>query len=445
MKELADLEANLEKRSVNLLKNRGYLSLLAAQLVSNIGDWLSVLALLTLVGLKWNATPWEITGVTLCMLLPTLLGGPLAGLVADRMERKKLMILSDIVRVFLVVGMIFAGQLWQMYLLLIAKGAFDTLFSPAKSGKIKEIIPHDQLDQAVAYSSIIEQGTKILGPALGGMLTAFFGIKACFVIDAGSFLVSAILLLGVPARGRKGAIEREEEQAKGASEPKESFWQGISEGLSVIARLPVIAYGLAALTAGMLVLQIADSQSIVLFRDLPGVPQNLLGICIALSGAGTLVSAVLVSPLKRLSPLAKMGMGGVLVGLVFAGAGVLAQQGPYNMLGYFLMGCIFFCAGIGAGMTFIPFQVELQRQTPERFTGRVFGTVSSLTSTAALIGPVIGGFFVSSFGASSAFMIAGVLMACVGSILLFFKNFILKRQERMDSAFEGEKAVQGSL
>ncbi|WP_237690711.1 MFS transporter [Paenibacillus caui] len=57
------------------------------------------------------------------------------------------------------------------------------MFSPAKNGKIKEIVPREQLDQAVSYSAIIEQGSKIAGPALGGLLTAAFGINACFLLE----------------------------------------------------------------------------------------------------------------------------------------------------------------------------------------------------------------------------------------------------------------------
>ncbi|AWB43331.1 MFS transporter [Paenibacillus sp. CAA11] len=419
------MQQQTAKRPESLLKNRAYLALVGSQLISNLGDWLHILALLTLFGLKWQATPWQITGATLCIMLPTLLGGPLAGMLADRVERKKLMILSDGVRVILVLGMVFVQDIWQMYGLLVAKGLFDVIFSPAKSGKIKEIVERDQLDQAVSYSAIIEQGSKIVGPALGGLLTAAFGIGACFLIDAGSFLLSGLLLILVPGR-RNGGTRMANERSDGADQ-REGFWRELSAGMRTIAEIPVIAYGLLALALVLLVLQIADSQTVVLFREIPGIPEDLLGWCIALSGAGTLLAAGLVKLFRGFSPLAKMGAGGTVMGAVFAGAGLMAEYGPYGSAGHVLMACTFFAAGLGAGMTFIPFQIELQRRTPERLTGRVFGTVSSVTSAAALLGPVCGGYLVTTFGASPAFLISGSLMGLTGLALLMLKQSIMKR------------------
>lgn len=134
-------EKHQETQTERLTANKPFMLLISAQLISNVGDWLHLLALLTMVGLKWQATPWEITMLSLCMAVPMLLGGPLAGYLSDMMDRKALMIGSDLVRAGIVMGLVFAGSLWQVYLLLVAKGVMDMLFSPAKSGKLKELVP----------------------------------------------------------------------------------------------------------------------------------------------------------------------------------------------------------------------------------------------------------------------------------------------------------------
>lgn len=95
------------------------------------------------------------------------------------------------------------------------------------------------------------------------------------------------------------------------------------------------------------------------------------------------------------------------------------------------MAVIFFVAGLGAGLVFIPFQVMLQKRTPESLTGRVFGTVTSLTSTAAVLGPICGGFLVTTFGPAPAFMLSGCLMIVIGLVLLLFKSAILKRDREV--------------
>lgn len=422
---------NEMKSGEGLLKNRPYVMLLTSQLVSNLGDWLYLLALLTLIGLRWNATPWQITMTMLCMLLPTLLGGPLAGMLADRVERKRLMIISDLARMVLILGLVFVTDLWQVYLLLIVKSSFDVMFSPAKNGKIKEIVPHHQLEQAVSYSAIIEQGSKIIGPALGGMLSAAFGLSSCFIINSVAFLLSAIALWGVPARKRAMADDQEVEGTAKNLEgvEKTGFWGEVSVGLKIIAGIPLIFFGLLTLATALLVLQIADSQIVVLFRGIPGVSEKLLGWCITCSGVGTFLAVGVNSLLRKWSPLTKMSFGGMLVGLVFAGAGLLTLQGALGTIGTGLMMTLFLLAGLGAGLTFIPFQVTLQKRTPEAMTGRVFGTVSSVTSGAAVIGPILGGYLVTMFGPEPAYILSGGLMTLIGLALLVFRKPIIERDK----------------
>ncbi|MBU5673538.1 MFS transporter [Paenibacillus brevis] len=422
---------NEMKSGEGLLKNRPYVMLLTSQLVSNLGDWLYLLALLTLIGLRWNATPWQITMTMLCMLLPTLLGGPLAGMLADRVERKRLMIIADLARMVLILGLVFVTELWQVYLLLIVKSSFDVMFSPAKNGKIKEIVPHHQLEQAVSYSAIIEQGSKIIGPALGGMLSAAFGLSSCFMINSVAFLLSAIALWGVPARKRAAAsVQEAGDSAKNLEgAEKAGFWREVSAGLKIIAGIPLIFFGLLTLASALLVLQIADSQIVVLFRGIPGVSENLLGWCITSSGVGTFLAVGVNSLLRKWSPLTKMSFGGMLVGLVFAGAGLLTLQGALGTIGTGLMMTMFLLAGLGAGLTFIPFQVTLQQRTPEAMTGRVFGTVSSVTSAAAVIGPLCGGYLVTMFGPEPAYILSGGLMTVIGLALLLFRKPIIERDQ----------------
>lgn len=410
-----------------LLHNRAYMSLMASQLISNLGDWLHLLALLMMVGLKWNATPWQITMIMLCSMLPMLVGGPLAGMLADRVERKKLMIIADVVRIFIVFGLVFVTDIWQVYVLIVAKSIFDIMFSPAKNGKIKEVVPKEHLEKAVSYSAIIEQGSKIVGPALGGMLTAAFGVSVCFMVDSASFLFSALLLLLVPGKITAAHTEAKEESSTKSAES--GFLRELGAGIREIIGIPLVAYSTLMLAMTLLVLQIADSQAVVLFREIPNLPEDLLGWCIALSGVGTLLAAGLngLSSKLSISPLLKMGAGGMLLGIVFAIAGAFAIFGTFNQFGIIVMLVLFVLAGLGAGMAFIPFQVMLQQSTPEALIGRVFGTVTSVTSTAALIGPVVGGYLVTTFGPQIAFIISGSLVALIGCVLLGFKSAITKR------------------
>lgn len=423
-----------------LTANKPFMLLIAAQLVSNVGDWLHILALLTMVGFKWNATPWEITAISLCMAVPLLLGGPFAGYLSDRFNRKALMIGSDIARAAVVICLVFAGSLWQVYVLLLAKGCMDVLFSPAKSGKIKELVPAAQMDKAMALSSSIEQITKIVGPALGGLLVAAFGISVCYMIDSATFVLSAIILLGLP---RTAAIKKKDtETSRGDTEVRNSFRQEMSAGLHVIAGMPVVLCGIVMLVLVLLMLQIGDSQIVTLFREIPGVNGDLLGWCVAASGFGTLLSALLVSRLgSGKHPLIFMGLGAVIMGVVFSSAGIVTAHGQAGIwMNIALFGSFMF-AGVGAGLAFIPFNSMLQQRTPAEYTGRVFGTIGSLTSAAVILGPVAGGALVTASGPVSAFILSGLLTGLLGLGLLMLRGKIERRDEAAIKKQEGIAAT----
>lgn len=423
------MDQNVQKnRSSRLTRNRNFMMLLAAQFVSNLGEWLYLVALLTMVGLKWNATPWEITAVTLSMALPVLVGGPIAGVIGDRFDRKMLMIVSDLVRALILVGILLSGSLWQVYILLVFKGLMDVLFSPAKSGKVKEIVQPQHLDQAVTYSSSVEQMMKIIGPALGGLVMALFGIRMCFVVTSITFLISALLLIGVQGRQKSasvGGVGNDTPTEASKSDTK-SFWQDISTGLSVIYSMPLLLSGLVTLCSVLLVLQMADTQTVTLFRMIPGVADNMLGYCISASGFGTLLAVLIVRKIGW-STLSKMGVGAAATGIVFAISAVAVVSPLPEAMVYVILFTAFFLAGAGGGFVFIPFQMLLMKRTPEHMTGRVFGTVGSLTSAAVIVGPMLGGFLVTAWGPVLTFIISGMGTAMLGFILIALKGKIERK------------------
>ncbi|AHV95478.1 MFS transporter [Paenibacillus sabinae] len=430
--------SNLSGPKSKLKLGRPLTLLLTAQFVSNIGDWLHMLALLTMVGLKWNATPWEITAISLCMAAPMLLGGPFAGVAADRLNRKALMIVSDVVRAVIVASLIFAGSLAQVYILLLLKGTMDVIFSPAKSGKLKELVPASQMDAAVSISSSVEQITKILGPALGGLLVAMFGINACYLIDAVTFLVSAAILVFLP----KGRRADSQARTEGHSGSRPSFRRDIAAGLKVIAGMPAVLSGILMLVAVLLVLNIADSQLVTLFRVIPGVSGDLLGWCIGAGGIGTLVAALLVGRMGgSRPPLLFMGLGAVLMGAVFTGAAVATAYGKPGAVIYILLFSAFLLAGAGAGLVFIPFQSMLQKRTPAAYTGRVFGTVNSLASASVILGPVAGGALVTASGPVAAFIVSGLLTLLLGAVMLTLRGYIDRRDQAAGAGTAEENAV----
>ncbi|WP_274364019.1 MFS transporter [Paenibacillus thermotolerans] len=394
-----------------LFRSKPFLHLMGAQTVSNLGDWLDYLALFALVGLFWKTSPMGIAAIMLCFIGPIVFLGPFAGVLADRYERRTIMVISDLARVVLVLLLAFSSELWHICVLLVLKGVFEALFSPAKNGKLKEIVPDEQMQQAASFSAMIEQGAKIIGPTLGGLLVAAAGVKAAFYIDAATFAVSALILAGVPKRTARDAAE---ERKGGAN----SFMAEFKEGMAFIRGIPLLMFGTALLAAVLLVLQIADSQLIVLARLVPEVSVDAVGFAMAASGLGMILSAGAVSKLKFRSPLGFMAAGGALMGAMLASAALIVSSGGSALW----LSPLFLIGGAAAGLVFIPFQSSAQRLTPEQYSGRVFGAVGSITMLATFIGPLLGGVLSTVYGVISAFFISGGLLVAIGIIVLCGKR-----------------------
>ncbi|MGI8315230.1 MFS transporter [Halobacillus mangrovi] len=386
-----------------LKTNRGYLTLMASQAISSIGDWLSVVAIITLVGLKWNATPMEVSFVILSLALPMALFGPLAGTFADRFNRKALMITSDFVRAGLILILTVADSLLVIYASLLAIGTLSALFIPAKNGKLKELVHEENMKSAMSVTSMIDSGTKILGPLLSGILVAAFSANMVFYIDSMTFIISGLLIVMIPRQKYENNEEAEKENRQSAS-----FKDDFITGLSYIKSNRFILMGLFLLGVSLMILQLSDSQIIVLLRELTSVSPDLFGYLVTSAGAGMFIGGWLLSRKTDYNSYFLMLIGVCGIGTSFGMMGILT----YYDFGFSIFwGCgLGLTAGFSAGLTFVPFQASVQVDTPVHLTGRVFGVVNSVTTTATIIGPLLGGWLSTIIGVIPTFITTASLL-----------------------------------
>ncbi|MFC4323573.1 MFS transporter [Litchfieldia salsa] len=423
---------NKQVEKASLMRNKPYLYLISSQVVSSLGDWLDMLAIMALVALKWEASPIAMAGVGLCLLGPMAVVSPVAGILADKYDRKKLMILSDVIRCLVVIGFVFSTALWQIYTLLIIKSIFAALFIPAKNGKLKEIVPESQMQSAMAISGVVDNGSKIVGPLISGLLVSLVGIQWSFYLDAASFVLSAILLFGVPKTINETFVND-----SGIPKEKETMISQLKDGLTVLRQIPFLSAGLMVFSVALLVIQIADTQLMVLLRQIDGDPTEIVGYGIAANGIGMLIMSIILSKKKIQSTAIYIGLGSAVVGLCFAGMVLLV---PLSIvMTTILTPLLFFIAGLAAAAIIIPFQITAQKGTPVQYTGRVFGTISSVTTLASLIGMVSGGVIAEIFGVNMAFVLSGGLLVIVGIVVLIKRS---KLESRVNLA-ESDRGLQG--
>ncbi|MFD3273156.1 MFS transporter [Paenibacillus dendritiformis] len=412
----------------SLFSNKNVVYLLSAQLFSALGDGISLLAILALFGFQMEASPMEMAYVTLSLGLPFVLFGPLTGVLADKFDRKKIMIFSDIARCVIMLAIAFTDQIWLLYSLFFLKGTFESMFTPAKNGKVKEYVPNEQMDQVVGITTIIDYGSKIVGPAVGGVLVAVTGVKLAFYIDAASFLISALLLLGL---SKRSIPEDQAQDGKG----EESFVSLFKNGLAFIRNTPALLYSSIAFSVAMLVLTLTDTQLVVLMREMSDVPPSLFGIVMGAIGLGTLAVAAYLSKAKINGAIAYMSLGCLGAGVAFVLITLFTQwevSGKwiwYPALGLF--------GGCFAALVFVPFQSMAQKLTPESYTSRVFGVIGSLSTFATIVGPLMGGVLIDLYGVFPIFFVVSGLLVLTSAALVALYLTDSKTKHAAVDGYEG--------
>src|ERR671912_85819 len=168
-----------------LRRNRSFRQLWLGQVVSQMGDWFNTIALYTII-LKLTGSGRDVGLLLVARFIPSFLFGPIAGVIADRFSRQRIMIVSDLLRAVVVLGFLFvrrADQLWILYVLTVLQLGLSTFFEPAKTAAIPPVVEDRELVAANAISSVTWSVMLTIGAALGGIVTGWFGTDVAFILD----------------------------------------------------------------------------------------------------------------------------------------------------------------------------------------------------------------------------------------------------------------------
>jgi len=183
-----------------LRQNPDFTRVWFAQIISLFGDWFNIIALSALVSQYTNKSGLAVSGLLLARVLPPFLVSPFAGVLVDRFDRKRLLIMSDLLRTAIGLSLLFAtssDRLWIIYLATIFQFVFSAIFEPARSALLPALLPRDQLIKANTLSNVTWSVMLAIGAMIGGIITAIFGTTTALIVDAASFGVSALILMTV--------------------------------------------------------------------------------------------------------------------------------------------------------------------------------------------------------------------------------------------------------
>ena len=401
-----------------LARQRDARLLLGAGLVSLTGDW----ALGT--GVAYYV--YDLTGSTLAsagmllaVFLPSILLGSVAGVFVDRWNRKTTMIVADLLLAAGLVPLLFvsdASQVWLVYAVATWEGTVQLFFGPAEKAMLPRLVEDAELPTANALNGQINDVSRLIGSAAGGVLVATGGITALALADVATFALSALVLSRVRASGSvETKLDADVDARPGAPSRIRGLAQEWSQGLRFAVSRRVLRVLFVFTAVAMAGEGIMGTLFAPFVRDvLHGSGQDY-GLVVAVQAIGGIAGGLVAASIgQRFSAVTMFGVGAILFGLVdlvmFLYPLVTVQVWPAVV-------CMIL-VGVPGAVTIAGYTTLLQRSTTDAFRGRVFGALGVVEGAAAVTGTLSAGFLGESVGIVAILSLQGVGYVVAGGIVL---------------------------
>jgi MFS family permease len=393
----------MESTNDSLLRNARFLRLWIGQGISFVGDAVSMVALVVLV-VHLTGSASAVGGALVARLLPTI-ASPLAGVLADRVDRRVILVASDLARAVLILGLVFARDLATIYVLVFLMGLARTVFNPTVRAAFPSVVGGGDLTRANALIGGTFSTSIMVGPALGGLLVASIGVDAAFLADAVTYLVSAILpTVPLPHPHRE-------------SEEEEGFVRELRSGFGYLigARVPLAIVVGAFLT--ILTINATVPAEVFLAKETFGAGDAGYGLLVSLWGGGMVLGSAMMAVLgDRINLVLLYFLS------IFLGASALVGTGlaPAFILA---LGALT-VEGAATSIDNVATDTILQKRVPEAFLGRVFSIRFLGYSAGEALAYSLGGLLVDAVGPRSAYLLAGIATATAGLLVLLTMSAI---------------------
>lgn len=359
-----------------------------ARFVSWAGSQAANIALLALVYERSNGSGEWISAALLAALGARVIASPWAGSLGDYFDRRLVMVGSDLVAAACFVAISQVGSLPLLVALAGVAGMAEAPFGPASGALISMLVPDERRGWANGMLSIGVASGMVLGAAFGGVLVATLGASTAFLVNAGSFVLSAALVISIGGKFVSGAREHPE-------------LRGVLKGVhfmleTQMVRLTVLSAALVALALGMV-----NVAELPYFLDI-GAGKTGFGVAVAAWAVGQIVGGRLAARVNdaRRERLALIAGCGVITAAV-AATGALPV--------FAVVGLVFVAGGLGNAFLNLGFVLIVQRWTPHHLQGRTLAAAEALANTALGVSLVVGGLLLSVLTPRGVFLLAGAL------------------------------------
>ncbi len=404
------------RRAFTPLQNTVFARLYLAQTISLLGDAFSwvALALLAYELDQENSATILATALTL-RVTAFIIFSPFAGVLADRVDRRKILYITHFIRMAIIICMVFVQAEWQIYILVFLLNIFNAFFTPTYRAVIPQVVDGKSYREAVGLSTATYQVFGILGPALAGILAVWFGAREIFIVDAASFIVAAILILSIPA----SALQ------KGVSAPtKETHntWREVLKGMRLLFSNKILRFALSiefvSAIAGAMILV----NTIGHIKNSLQLSDSYYGWAMAAFGIGAAISAFIAGMVDRTKTRrVSLILGAFLLGFTICFANFV----PYSIL---LILWVF--AGLGQSLAEMPSETLIAENIPSENQGKVYGSHFAVSHLWWGIAYPVAGYLGTVFP-DVDFLYGGLLTLMIGliSIVVFVPSLKNKKSQ----------------
>ena len=411
------------RSALSLLSRRpDYRRLWTAEVVSYLGDWLAYVAV-SLVALDAGEGLLAVGLVLVAHSLPHALLAPIAGAVADRFDRRKLMVGANVAQGVLVLGMAAAAaaeSVWLLQALLFCRASISAFFVTAQSAALPTVVSREDLEEANALASLTWSVMFALGVALGGLLTAAVGPTLSIIIDAVTFFIAAGLLAGLPAMAPVTDGGRPLDAMKDVGHDLRAAWahaktdRGLVE--AIFAKAPL---ALAGGGGWVLLNHAADDSAFI------GSAALTLGLVQMTRGVGTGVGPLLAARVRRRGFSVERTWAAA-AWLTFASIAALAFFGDGPAL--FVVALAW---GLGIGANWVMSTTRLQLRAPDGMLGRLSAMDFIAFTLGQSLAALAGGAIADATGVPEMSALLGV---SAGVIAWFILRAYVARRRRSPAA-----------
>jgi len=373
-------------------RSSGFRLLFFSSLGSTLGTLVATVALVVDVKDRTNSGTW-VSALLIVEFLPAVLIGLFFGPLLDRLSRRRLMVAADLVRAAVFCILPFTTSAGQIVALAAVAGFASGFFRPAAYAGLPNLVEPEDLPAA---NSVLQAGENVswaAGPVLGGVIVAAAGPHPAYWIDAVSFVLSALLLSGIPSR-----------LLQTAAAVSHGHVRDLKEGLLFVLRSPALRAVLIAWTIVMGAIAAQNTSEVFLAKNAFHAGDFGFGLLFGSLGLGLALGSLVAGSLVGVRPLPTIWGGSIFV----HGLGlVLAAISP----NVWVAAACCALAGLGNGGAILCNSLLVQRGSPDNLRGRAFTVIMSINNAVFGIGLVVGGVLTDRYGPRWVWAGAGTIVA----------------------------------